>query len=407
MRDWPMIRMLSALLVVALVALAGPAVEAGEDPKAEAARYFGLGNAAFDAGDYATAERMFRVCIALAPELAGPYRRLGQALKRLGRCSEALDYFLTYLKKRPSGKYSAQIREELAQCTVEQESKGLEVPMEPVASGTLVVEVDVPGAKVEVDGMDMGDSPIPPLSLRAGVHRIRVGRPGHYDAVRTVDLQGGRRLEVEIHLEPKPVERPAPAVAEPVPLELNVAPAGARVRVDGELVGLAPVKALALKPGRHLVEVDKAGFLPEKREVEVEPGSGRLTLDVRLMRLEGVDSTPDEPLFPEPPPGGVVAAPRPAPPLVELRDSPWAWRALAAGGTLLVLSGALGVGALLSEREYRDLGPAGDRRDVARQGETMALVADGLAAGGLVLSGIGAWLYLHRREVVVGGEVGP
>jgi hypothetical protein len=54
-------------------------------------------------------------------------------------------------------------------------------------------------------------------------------------------------------------------------LNVTTVPAGAKVFVDGEVVGTSPLE-LALAPGTHDVRVAKDGFAPRKREVELVQG---------------------------------------------------------------------------------------------------------------------------------------
>jgi hypothetical protein len=387
---------LVALLLALLVA--GPAH--ATDPLAEAARYFAQGNAAYDEGRYEEAVRMFRVCLALAPELAGPQRRLGQALKRLGRCDEALDHYLAYLQQKPTGSYADEIRAEMAQC-VETAAPAPGTPRPGVAgSGTLVLVLGIDGASVRVDGAPVGSSPLPPLSLPAGPHTIEVQAAGFVDAVRTIELTGGEELELAISLEQQPEPPPPPPPpppSGPATLQLSTIPAGARVLLDGQLVGLSPVPILALEPGNHGLQVTKPGFLPEQRVLEAKPGAA-LVLELKLVRSDSARAVATAGPLPGEPAGQLglptVVAPDSRPAAVG-RQGPslGTWTAFVAGGTLLATGAILGGVAISRASGYDSGGENTDRRALKDSGEKLALAADLTGGTGLALLGLGVGLY--------------
>lgn len=69
-----------------------------------------------------------------------------------------------------------------------------------------VVEVDAPGATVELAGRVIGEAPIE-VRAPAGRHVIRVSAPGHLAWGRAVDLIEGRRAPMRVHLGPTNAER--------------------------------------------------------------------------------------------------------------------------------------------------------------------------------------------------------
>ncbi|MBM4318729.1 MAG: PEGA domain-containing protein [Deltaproteobacteria bacterium] len=390
-------------LVLLTLLLAGPRAAQAGDPKADSARYFGLGNAAFDAGQHEEAVRMFRVSIALTPDLAGPHRRIGQALKRLDRCDEALDHFLAYLRLKPVGTYSDEIRQEMAECAEESES-ARSAPGERVASSVLRLSIGVDDAVVKVDGLEMGTSPLPPLTLKAGIHRIEVSHPGFHEATRTVDLGGGEELELAIHLQQKEEAPPVKARARPAKLGLTIIPNGVRVAVDGKLVGLSPVGVIPLEPGSHKLQLSKPGFLPEEHLVDAEDGQP-IELELKLMRLEGSQALAglleEEPLSGRPPSGLAQGPAAPGPGEVAGGGGPPAWLAWTVlGGGAACLGGGVVLGALAlsAATAYEDGGAASDRRALRDSGQQLALAADLVGGIGLALALGGVTLHLLRAS---------
>lgn len=96
-------------------------------------------------------------------------------------------------------------------------------------AGTVIVASTPRGARVQVDGLSRGVTPVTIGALRAGLHRIRVSHPGYRPVVATLFLEPGRNVRLGISLKPaappKVVTRtapPAPAQARTVaPLEVG------------------------------------------------------------------------------------------------------------------------------------------------------------------------------------------
>lgn len=114
-------------------------------------------------------------------------------------------------------------------------------------------------------------------------------------------------------------------------IDVRVSPAGAEVRVDGQLVGRSPLAApVRVTEGKHTLEALLAGRAPQLREVEV-PGASRLAVELT---------------FPPPAPEALPAV---APPAVVARDRApdprRGWRAVGYGvagaGLVAAIAGAV------------------------------------------------------------------
>lgn len=135
---------------------------------------------------------------------------------------------------------------------------------------------------------------------------------------------------------PPRAERPAPArAATPTTGELRVssAPVGATVLLDGRRIGRTPLTLGGVRPGRHVVTVERQGFETTAREVTIRPG-GVFEAAIDLRPTEAMAQAPPaatgrtepgraEPTRPAP------ARPAPAPPaapvtgVVEILVRPW------------------------------------------------------------------------------------
>ena len=150
-------------------------------------------------------------------------------------------------------------------------------PPLPSRPGGLRIETDPAGAAVTLDGQSAGESPVALLSVRPGVHMVRVARDGYAPAGLTLEVRNGEPL------------LPLRFVMEPLAAKLRVVsePPNAVVRVDGKAVGTTPLEALELAPGRHEVRLERRGYAAATQTVE---GRGGQTVEVSL-KLEPDRST--------------------------------------------------------------------------------------------------------------------
>jgi TonB family protein len=154
-------------------------------------------------------------------------------------------------------------------------------PPMPSRPGGLRIETDPPGAAVILDGQVAGQSPVALLTVRPGVHMVRVARDGYAPAGLTLEVRNGEPL------------LPLRFVMEPLNAKLRVRsdPAYAIVRVDGKTVGTTPLDSFDLAPGHHEVRVERRGYAPATQTVE---GRGGQTVEVSL-RLERDQAARSEP----------------------------------------------------------------------------------------------------------------
>ena len=157
---------------------------------------------------------------------------------------------------------------------------------EAPAMGWLLVRTEPAGALVVVDGVDRGITPITLSDIPFGEHQVEIVREGF----------GVHREQVVVDRPVNPVEvRLTPAGAAPVvepevvppaptvaagrgSLDVASRPSGARVIVDGEIVGVTPI-TLPVLPGRHSVRLELDGYqVWSSGPVDVDAGE---TMDVR------------------------------------------------------------------------------------------------------------------------------
>lgn len=180
-------------LLVATPSLAQPTQEALRTAR----RRFQEGVAAVDAGNYEAARIAFQQAYALKPHPA-VLRNLGQAELKTGRYLEAARHLAVFLRDTTYGS------------PAEREVAGRSLATAEAQVGRMVIEVDVPGADVTVDGETAGRSPVTdPFYAEPGERVVRIRKDGYEPYERAVLIEAGRSMQVKITLEAAPVPTPA------------------------------------------------------------------------------------------------------------------------------------------------------------------------------------------------------
>jgi tetratricopeptide (TPR) repeat protein len=188
------------LALCLVLGLLGAAPLARADVR-DAKRHFEAGGKAYDAGNWATAAEEFEMAIAASPrpEL---YYNLGKAYDKLGRGVKAAAAYRRYLQGRPEVEDRAMI-EELIRRDLEQ-------------AGHLDLRIDVPEAKVTVDGEPVGVAPLVGIvDLDAGAHQLVLEKPGALPRTMSVAVAAGQTVKIELGRDT--VMAPTPGAAPPPP----------------------------------------------------------------------------------------------------------------------------------------------------------------------------------------------
>ena len=130
--------------------------------------------------------------------------------------------------------------------------------------GTLIVNTNPTGVAVVIDGQHRGSTPLT-LDLAPGDHLLQiVSNDGHVRKI-PVTIAEGREVAQFIEL---PTVAPAAADGQ---LQVRSEPAGARVLIDGQYRGVAPLTVEALTPGPHTVKLED-GSASVTQQVTIEAG---------------------------------------------------------------------------------------------------------------------------------------
>lgn len=281
-------------VLVLIAALAGAAPVRADEPAAppaddralqEAATRYDRGVELARRGDDAAALAEFEAAYALSRRWE-VLLNIGVTEKRLFRYGRAIRTLERYLAEGGDAVPAAKRRDVEAELTQLRE-----------LVGSLVVIVEGAPARITVDGLDEGETPLPgPLLLAPGAHTVRAERAGEVADEQVVELVSGRTGEVTLR------PRAAPPPVTTAQITLRSRPDGATLVLDDQPLGRAPWTG-ELVEGGHTVVVELPGHVRQARELTVVAGEER-TVTIELSRV-----------------------PPPPPPLYR---RPWVWGAAAA-----------------------------------------------------------------------------
>ena len=119
-----------------------------------------------------------------------------------------------------------------------------------------------------VAGEAWGPLPVSLSHLSPGTHRIRFEAAGYHTLEREVVVQGGRMIDLDVTLEPKPVQ----VVLEVEPPSAHVLVSESGNLADGRRFPGPWPRILELEPGSYTFVAFRSGFGNVQRKVDIEPG---------------------------------------------------------------------------------------------------------------------------------------
>ena len=135
------------------------------------------------------------------------------------------------------------------------------------------ITTPVAGAKIFVDGQNIGATPLRDVQIAAGEHRIRIVREQYLEQGQMVEIEGlGKKQQFDYVL--------APAWAV---ITLSTEPGGASVMIGDRKYGETPV-TFELLGGSHEIVLQKQDFLPHVMKLDVEAGTS-LSPDTVVLQL--------------------------------------------------------------------------------------------------------------------------
>jgi len=174
------------------------------------------------------------------------------------------------------------------------EEKLLSPPVPTPAVGRIVVRSRPAGARVFINGRDVGRTPLAMGNLSRGAHDVRLERDGYTAVERHVVVSASKpesQLTVALARALPPSAAPTPnrpAARAPGSLGVDSRPSGAKVFVDGKLAGTTPLSLTTLAPGEYAVRLERDGYRSWASTVHVAAGESQRV----AASLEGDAQTP-------------------------------------------------------------------------------------------------------------------
>jgi hypothetical protein len=152
-------------------------------------------------------------------------------------------------------------------------------------AGRLLVQSTPAGARVFVDGREQGRTPATVLDLARGAHRLRVQRAGYAAEDRRIVVTAARSTQsVTVELKrpatvapgaariPAPPRPATPGTFTGPALSIDSRPGGARVFIDGQLVGTTPMSVPQVGAGAHAIRLERDGYRRWSSSIRIVTG---------------------------------------------------------------------------------------------------------------------------------------
>jgi len=146
------------------------------------------------------------------------------------------------------------------------------------SNGRLLIRSTPAGARVKVDGRDVGVTPVTVRDLGRGPHKIQIARDGYMPADRRVTITSSaeaQSITIELaRLNASTREPATPATTGRFRGTLNIdsRPTGASVYVDGKAAGTTPVSIGEVSAGDHRIRIERDGYRRWTASVRVVAG---------------------------------------------------------------------------------------------------------------------------------------
>ena len=145
-------------------------------------------------------------------------------------------------------------------------------------TGRITVRTTPAGARVTIDGRDVGKAPLTIPNLTRGTHTVRIMRDGYTTVERRVEISAGQpssTITLNLARTAAPATRPAveePAARQTASVLVESRPSGATVFIDGKRIGTTPMAIPSVSVGSHAVRMEMSGFKPWTASVRVVAG---------------------------------------------------------------------------------------------------------------------------------------
>lgn len=142
---------------------------------------------------------------------------------------------------------------------------------------TLTILPETPGCKISIDGEYKGEGHWTGR-LTPGLYRVECSKPGYRDRAESVELGKSEYKEIKI----------GPLTPSFGNLNVNYAPAGAKVEIDGKQAGMTPDVFRDIHSGKHTIIISKDGYATQRKEITITEGE---TLELNGGLVEDVSGS--------------------------------------------------------------------------------------------------------------------
>lgn len=128
-------------------------------------------------------------------------------------------------------------------------------------SGRLLVRTEPAGARVSLNGRDVGTTPTTVRAVPFGTHTLRVARDGYASAERRISLtasQPSQSVTVELEAGKRGVTNPESLLAGTLTIESR--PSAAAVFLDDRRIGTTPLTVSSIAAGPHAIRLELEGY---------------------------------------------------------------------------------------------------------------------------------------------------
>lgn len=347
-------------------------------PEAKYQARIAAGRKAYSAGDYEGAIAEFKAAFDLKAT-SGALFNIAKSYEKMGRYEESIDYFQQYLDLEPNATDKSDVEETIKRLKQSIRSRFQE----------LSVSSDPPGADIYLDDRNTGLQGQTNFRFKVtpGPHTLYINLNGFEPLKREFVMPDDKPLALDFKM--KKLENVGL-------IDIVVNQDGARIFVDGAIIGLSPYKQKKqVEAGKHQVQVELLGYNRWAGEVDV------LKDETKVVNVQLTEYVP---------------------PVADATLSAWGRNLMLAG----IIGGGLGFGGplvyqkLIRRRPYYDqLGPdqvsgnpyykgpldAGDpnlREDGQLKALKLTQLISAIAGGALAAGGLGVYMYKWFRKVPPG-----
>lgn len=140
------------------------------------------------------------------------------------------------------------------------ERVAVELKLEPL-KGLVLIHSVPPGADVELDGANIGKTPLLAHEFPPGQRRLQISMPGYMSKSVNLNVEDRTPVKVDVLLTSDSAE-----------LFVESSPTGAVVTMDNALVGTTPLTLTKAKTGKHVLELVLKGHLNVRHEIALQAG---------------------------------------------------------------------------------------------------------------------------------------